>query len=66
MRDRILRVETRRVRLLSTGNVLRVARGVGERMVAEGIAEYVQVETAAVESPESAMQPRAEPRRRGR
>lgn len=65
---RILKVETRRVRLLATGNVLRVARGVAERMVGEGVAEYVAapVETAAVVPPESAMLPPAQPRRRGR
>jgi hypothetical protein len=65
-RDRILRLETRRVLIRSTGNVLRVALGVAERMVAEGVAEYAPVETAMVEPPESGMLPRARARRRGK
>lgn len=66
---RILRVETRRVRMLATGNVIRVARGVAEQMVADGNAEIITdaatVQTATVEPSESAMLPRARGRQRG-
>lgn len=66
--DRILRVETRRVRVLATGTVIRVARGVAEQMVADGKAEIITdaapVQTGTVEPPESAMLPRARGRQR--
>ena len=66
--DRILRVETRRVRVLATGTVIRVARGVAEQMVADGKAEIITdaapVQTGTVEPPESAMLPRALGRQR--